>query len=179
MLSTYVCSGLLRVLLIASLFLTVSSAQSGKQDRYEKWLEEDVHWIITDHERAEFMKLSTDQQREQFIEAFWSRRDPTPGTPKNEFKEEHYRRIAYANIHFADRVAGWKTDRGRVYIVYGPPDEIESHPTPAANSDYPTQIWNYHRLKGSGKNLSVPFADFCGCGEYHLQIDLFKERQLP
>jgi GWxTD domain-containing protein len=94
---------------------------------YEKWLREDVVYIITEQERAAFVALTSDAERENFIEQFWQRRDPTPGTPENEFREEHYRRIAYANEHFAGSVAGWKTDRGRTYIVYGPPDEIDDH----------------------------------------------------
>src|SRR5436309_5441627 len=95
---------------------------------YRKWLNEDVSYIITDEERAVFKKLQTDEEREQFIEQFWLRRDPTPDSVENEFKEEHYRRIAYANEHFASGIPGWKTDRGRTYITYARPDEIESHP---------------------------------------------------
>jgi GWxTD domain-containing protein len=95
---------------------------------YRKWLNEDVAYIITDEERAAFKRLQTDEEREQFIEQFWLRRDPTPDTVENEFKEEHYRRIAYANENFASGIPGWKTDRGRIYITYGPPDEKESHP---------------------------------------------------
>jgi len=94
---------------------------------YRKWLNEDVSYIITDEERAAFRRLQTDEEREQFIENFWLRRDPTPDTVENEFKEEHYRRIAYANEHFPSGIPGWKTDRGRIYIVYGPPDEIDDH----------------------------------------------------
>ena len=94
---------------------------------YKKWLNEDVAYIITDEERQAFKRLATDEEREQFIEQFWLRRDPTPDTVENEFKEEHYRRIAYANEHFASGIPGWKTDRGRIYITYGPPDEIEEH----------------------------------------------------
>src|SRR5512140_3821812 len=96
---------------------------------YRKWLNEDVAYIITDEERAAFKKLQTDEEREQFIEQFWLRRDPTPDTIENEFKEEHYRRIAYANEHYASGIPGWKADRGRIYIAYGPADEIESHPS--------------------------------------------------
>ena len=96
---------------------------------YKKWLNEDVSYIITDEERAAFKQLSNDEERDNFIEAFWARRDPTPDTPENEFKEEHYRRIAYANEHFAAGIPGWKTDRGRMYVMYGPADEIESHPS--------------------------------------------------
>ena len=96
---------------------------------YRKWLNEDVTYIITDEERAAFKRLQTDEEREQFIEQFWLRRDPTPDSVENEFKEEHYRRIAYANEHYASGIPGWKADRGRIYITYGPPDEIESHPS--------------------------------------------------
>ncbi len=96
---------------------------------YKKWLNEDVVYIITDEERKSFHQLNTDEEREQFIEQFWLRRDPTPDTAENEYKEEHYRRIAYANDHYASGIPGWKTDRGRIYITFGPPDEIESHPS--------------------------------------------------
>src|ERR1039457_6551913 len=96
---------------------------------YTKWVSEDVAYIIRDDERAAFGRLQSDAEREHFIEQFWLRRDPTPGTVENEFKEEHYRRIAYTNEHYATSVPGWKTDRGRIYIVYGPPDEKESHPS--------------------------------------------------
>src|SRR6185437_10769778 len=99
---------------------------------YRKWLNEDVAYIITDEERSAFKRLQTDEEREQFIENFWLRRDPSADTVENEFKEEHYRRIAYANEHFASGIPGWKTDRGRIYIVNGPPDEIEAHPSGGA-----------------------------------------------
>ena len=93
---------------------------------YQRWLDEEVRWIITPEERAAFLRLSKDEDRDQFVVAFWLRRDPTPGTAENEFKEEHYRRLAYANEHFAYEIPGWKTDRGRVYIVYGPPSDIKT-----------------------------------------------------
>ena len=97
---------------------------------YAKWLEEDVAYLITDGEKTAFLKLSSDEEREKFIEQFWLRRDPTPDTPANEVKEEHYRRIGYANARFgAPGEAGWRTPRGRIYIIFGPPDEIESHPS--------------------------------------------------
>ena len=102
------------------------------QSPYQAWLTTDVAYIITDAEKKAFSQLGTDEERDQFIEQFWLRRDPTPGTVENEYKEEHYRRIAFANDHFASGMPGWKTDRGRLYIVYGPPDEIESHPSGGA-----------------------------------------------
>ncbi|MDQ1453076.1 MAG: hypothetical protein QOK38_2942, partial [Acidobacteriaceae bacterium] len=95
---------------------------------YKKWMDEDVRWIITDQEMKAFKSLSNDEEREAFIENFWLRRNPNPDSPENEFKEEHYRRIAYANEHFAAGKPGWKSDRGHMYIAYGKPDSIESHP---------------------------------------------------
>ena len=113
------------------------NAKSLKQElskTYKKWLDEDVVYIISDEERKAFKQLSNDEERDQFIEAFWQRRDPTPDTEENEFKEEHYRRIEYANEHFAAGIPGWKTDRGRIYITWGPPDEIDTHPSGGTTS---------------------------------------------
>ncbi len=103
--------------------------QKEMESPYKKWLSEEVPYIITDDERAAFKKFTTDEEREQFVEQFWERRNPNPGSPENEFKEEYYRRIAYANEHYASGIPGWRTDRGRIYIMWGPPDEIESHPS--------------------------------------------------
>ena len=149
---------------------------------YKKWLDEDVRWIITDEERGAFKQLSNDEEREQFIEQFWLRRDPTPDTAENEYKEEHYRRIAYANEHFAAGVQGWRTDRGRIYIVYGKADEIESHPSGGAyyrppeegggsTSTYPFETWRYRYLEGVGQEIIIEFVDPCMCGEYHMTMD--------
>src|SRR3954466_14876244 len=96
---------------------------------YKHWLEKAGPYIITDEERKAFKKLETDEERERFIEEFWRRRDPDPDTDENEYREEYYERIAYGNEHFASGIPGWKTDRGRIYIVYGKPDEIETHPS--------------------------------------------------
>ncbi|MGB6633484.1 MAG: GWxTD domain-containing protein, partial [Terriglobales bacterium] len=137
---------------------------------YRKWLDEDVRWIITDQERSAFMQLSNDEERDQFIEAFWQRRDPTPDTEENEFKEEHYRRIAYANEHYAAGIPGWKTDRGRIYIVFGPADEIESHPSGGSyerpmeegggeTSTFPFETWHYRYIEGIGENIDIEFVD--------------------
>src|ERR1035437_1915338 len=133
---------------------------------YTKWVSEDVAYIIRDDERAAFGRLQSDAEREHFIEQFWLRRDPTPGTVENEFKEEHYRRIAYTNEHYATSVPGWKTDRGRIYIVYGPPDEKESHPSPV-----PSEQWLYHFIEGVGKNVVVEFVDPARTGEYRMTVD--------
>jgi GWxTD domain-containing protein len=149
---------------------------------YRKWLDEDVRWIITDEEKSAFMQLSNDEERDQFIEAFWQRRDPTPDTEENEFKEEHYRRIAYANEHYAAGIPGWKSDRGRTYIVFGPADEIDSHPSGGSyerpmeegggeTSTFPFETWRYRYLEGIGQEVMVEFVDTCMCGDYHMTMD--------
>jgi GWxTD domain-containing protein len=149
---------------------------------YRKWLDEDVRWIITDEEQKAFMLLSNDEERDQFIEAFWQRRDPTPDTEENEFKEEHYRRIAYANEHYAAGIPGWKSDRGRIYIVFGPADEIDSHPSGGAyerpqeegggeTSTFPFETWRYRYIEGIGQEIMVEFVDTCMCGDYHMTMD--------
>ena len=149
---------------------------------YRKWLDEDVRWIITDEEKSAFMQLSNDEERDQFIEAFWQRRDPTPDTEENEFKEEHYRRIAYANEHYPAGIPGWKTDRGRTYIVFGPPDEIDAHPSGGSyerpmeegggeTSTFPFETWRYRYIEGIGQEVMIEFVDSCMCGDYHMTMD--------
>jgi len=149
---------------------------------YKKWLDEDVVYIISDEERAAFKQLSNDEERDNFIEAFWQRRDPTPDTEENEYKEEHYQRIAYANEHFAAGVPGWRTDRGRMYIMYGKADEVESHPSGGTyerpmeegggeTSTYPFETWRYRYLEGIGQEVIIEFVDTCMCGEYHMTMD--------
>jgi GWxTD domain-containing protein len=144
---------------------------------YQKWMVQDVAYIISDEERAAFRQLTTDEEREHFIEQFWLRRDPTPGTPENEMKEEHYRRIAYANQHFAPAsgLAGWKTDRGRIYIIYGPPDELESHPNDPS-TPYRYQLWRYRHLAGMGDNIIVQFNDRARNGEYRMLAEASVQR---
>ena len=149
---------------------------------YKKWLNEDVRWIITGEEMTAFKQLSNDEERDQFIEQFWLRRDPTPDTPENEYKEEHYRRIAYANEHFASGIPGWRSDRGRIYIVYGPADDVETHPSGGTytrpidegggeTSTYPFEDWRYRYIEGIGQEVTLEFVDVCGCGDYHLTTD--------
>jgi len=150
--------------------------------QYKKWLNEDVVYIITPEERRSFLQLQTNEEREQFIEAFWQRRNPDPDSPENTFKEEHYRRIAYANEHFASGIPGWKTDRGKIYIMWGPPDEIDSHPTGGqwdrpmdqgggSTTTYPYEDWRYRYLEGNGENVELEFVDPTSTGEYHLTMD--------
>lgn len=149
---------------------------------YKKWLKDEVAYIIMDEERATFLRLNTNEEREQFIEQFWLRRDPTPDTIENETKEEHYRRIAYANERFASGIPGWKTDRGRIYIMWGPADEVESHPTGGSyerpydegggsTSTYPFEKWRYRYLEGIGNDVNLEFVDVSGSNEYRLSID--------
>ncbi|HYW47437.1 MAG TPA: GWxTD domain-containing protein [Bryobacteraceae bacterium] len=149
---------------------------------YRKWLNEDVAYIITDEERSVFKHLQTDEEREQFIEQFWMRRDPTPDTIENEYKEEHYRRIAYTNEHYASGIPGWKTDRGRIYIMYGPPDENESHPSGGTyerppeegggtTSTFPFEQWRYRYIEGVGTNIIIEFVDPTMSGEYRMTMD--------
>jgi len=149
---------------------------------YKTWLNEDVVYIITPEERAAFLQLETNEEREQFIEQFWLRRSSNPDLPDNDFKEEHYRRIAYANEHFASGIPGWKTDRGRIYIIWGPPDEIESHPTGGtydrpmeegggSTTTYPWETWRYRYLEGIQENVILEFVDPSSTGEYHLTMD--------
>ena len=149
---------------------------------YKTWLDQDVAYIITDEERKAFKSLSNDEERDAFIEQFWRRRNPNPDSPDNEFREEHYRRIQYANDHYAAGKPGWKTDRGRIYIMWGAPDSIESHPSGGAyqrpieegggeTSTFPFEVWHYRYLEGVGDNIDIEFVDTCQCGDYHFTID--------
>ena len=149
---------------------------------YKTWLNQDVPYIITDEERKAFQSLSNDEERDAFIEQFWLRRNPNPDSPENEFREEHYRRIAYANEHFAAGKPGWKTDRGHIYIAFGKPDSIDSHPSGGTyqrpmeegggeTSTFPFEVWHYRYLEGIGDNIDLEFVDTCQCGDYHFTID--------
>jgi len=149
---------------------------------YQTWLDQDVRYIITPEEEQAFKLLGTDEERDEFIEQFWLRRDPTPDTPENEFREEHYRRIQYANEHFAAGVPGWRTDRGRIYVVWGAADEIESHPSGGSyqresnegggsTSTFPFERWRYRYLEGIGNEVIIEFVDTCMCGDYHISTD--------
>jgi GWxTD domain-containing protein len=165
-------------------------AQDSKQDQTDpkaarqaaKWLDQDVVYIISPEERSAFLHLSTNEEREQFIEQFWQRRNPDPESPENTFKEEHYRRIAYANERFASGVPGWRTDRGKIYIMWGPANEIESHPSGGSydrpanegggqTSTYPFEQWRYRYLEGIGNDVILEFVDPSMTGEFHLTMD--------
>ena len=179
--STQVMNSLTLIRIFVALVLVTSL--SGKQnkeeqiDYFQKWLKEDVHYIIAAEERSVFSNLTADGERERFIEQFWMRRDPDPTTSMNEYREEHYRRIAYANAHYFSGVQGWRTDRGRIYIKFGPPDELESRPTGGMyarpfweqggyTSTYPFEKWRYRYLEGVGDDIEIEFVDRTLAGHY-------------
>jgi GWxTD domain-containing protein len=169
----------------------LSEKEKKKRDRellkelpsaYDSWEKTDVAYIITDEERQAFHRLSNDEERDTFIEQFWKRRDPTPDTEENEFKEEHYRRIAYANERFASGIPGWKTDRGQIYIKFGPPDEIDSHPSGGSyqrpieegggsTTAFPFERWRYRYLENVGTDILIEFVDRTQSGEYRMTTD--------
>jgi GWxTD domain-containing protein len=149
---------------------------------YKTWLEQDVRWIITDTEQQAFKRLTNDEERDAFIENFWQRRNPSPDSPENEYRDEIYARIAYANEHYAAGKPGWMTDRGHIYIAYGKPDDIDSHPSGGeyerpmdegggSTATFPFEVWHYRYIEGIGENIDLEFVDTCQCGDYHYTID--------
>jgi GWxTD domain-containing protein len=171
------------------LFLSCVAALAMQSDEeksaakyYDKWLNQDVLYIITDEERDVFSKLNTPEEKEQFIEQFWERRNPNPGRGGNEFREEHYRRIAYANAKFASGIPGWKTDRGRIYIMFGEPAEIEDHAGGehyvrhsyeggGSTNTYPFQVWRYRHIDGVGDDVEIEFVDQSWTGQYKMSMN--------
>jgi GWxTD domain-containing protein len=161
--------------LLAVVIVLTSQYGTAKQNQgsalapaYHKWLDDDVRWLISAEEEKEFMKLTTDEQRDHFVVEFWEKRNPNPGSNDNTFKKEHYRRLAFSNQHFAASVPGWKTDRGRVYVVYGPPDSVIQHPPSGTNP--PEELWSYH-MPGADGDVTLRFVDRCACGELVLVTD--------
>ena len=163
-------------------FAAQKAVKQELKGAYKTWLTQDVPYIITDEETKAFKNLSNYEERDAFIENFWLRRNPNPDSPENEFREEHYRRIAYANEHFAAGKPGWKTDRGHIYISFGKPDSIDAHPSGGAyqrpieegggeTSTFPFEVWHYRYLEGIGENIDLEFVDTCQCGDYHYTID--------
>jgi GWxTD domain-containing protein len=161
---------------------TPAPANSAPDSPWRKWVVEDVAYIITDAERTAFLALNDDAERELFSEQFWLRRDPTPSTVENEFKEEHYRRIAYANQHFIAGIPGWKTDMGRIYITFGPPDEIDAHPSGGLYTrseaegggelrTFPFHLWRYRYIEHIGENVVIEFVDTARTGDYRMTMD--------
>jgi GWxTD domain-containing protein len=167
--------------------VTGQDLQQEEEDRYyQKWLNEDVVYIITEDEKKVFQNLTTPQEKEQFIEQFWRRRDTDPSTAFNEFREEHYRRIAYANDHFTSGVAGWRTDRGRIYITHGPPEEIQSFTAGSAwvrtmaegggrTRTFPYEIWRYRHIEGIGQEVELEFVDKSFSGSFQLVLNQWEK----
>src|SRR5215207_7752721 len=169
-----------------------SNARTVKRElkeAYKRWLSTDVDYIITKEEKRAFLALATDEERENFIENFWRRRDPNPDTEENEYREQYYERIAYANEHFTSGIPGWRTDRGRIYIAWGKPDSIETHPTGGAydrpsyegggsTTTYPFEVWWYRHLDNVGDGLEIEFVDPTGTGEYRLARDAHEKDAL-
>jgi GWxTD domain-containing protein len=157
---------------IAVGFLVPVQAQQAvapsAQTAFNKWLNEDVFWIITDPERAAFQKLQTDDERQSFIESFWLRRDPTPDTPVNEFRLEHYRRLQWANDQFRGTYEGWKTDRGMVYVRFGAPDEKDTHPATANSAA--SETWKYRMIEGLGQDVVFQFVETAAAKDYQLNL---------
>ena len=156
--------------------------QEEQEDYFEKWLNQDVLYIISDEERSVFEQLATPEEREQFIEQFWFRRDPDPKTPSNEYKTEHYRRLAYVNEKFSVGMPGWMSDRGKIYIIHGPPAQVESHPTGGQyqrpmregggwTQAYPWERWRYRHIEGIGDDVELEFVDKSMTGQYRLALN--------
>jgi GWxTD domain-containing protein len=163
-------------------FAAQKAVRQELKGAYKTWLDQDVTYIISDEERKAFKNLSNDEEREAFIEQFWLRRNPNPDSPDNEFREEHYRRIAYANEHYAAGKPGWKTDRGHIYISFGAADSIDAHPSGGtydrpmdegggSTTTFPFEVWHYRYLEGIGENVDLEFVDTCQCGDFHFTID--------
>ena len=160
----------------------VRNVKPELKEAYKRWINNDVAYIITKDEKRAFYALATDEERENFIENFWRRRDPDPDTEENEYREEYYERIAYANEHYASGIPGWKTDRGRIYITWGKPDSVESHPSGGSydrpsyegggsTTTYPFETWFYRHLDGVGDGIEIEFVDPTGTGEYRITRD--------
>ena len=169
------------ILLAILIPATAAYPQEEPKDYYKKWLNEDVIYIIAPEERTVFSQLTAPEEKDRFIEQFWLRRDADPRTSINEFKEEHYRRIAYANANFRSGLQGWRTDRGRTYITFGPPTSTERHPTGGpyfrtlgegggATTTYPFEVWYYRDLGEVGLGISIEFVDPTSTGEYRIAL---------
>ncbi len=154
---------------------------------FTDWIR-DVGPIISKDEEDAWKTLRTNEEREKFIEDFWHRRDPNPDTEENEYREEYYERVAYVNEHFSSGVPGYKTDRGRVYLKYGKPDEVESHPSGGnyerqpwegngSTSTYPFERWFYRNIPGRS-GADIEFVDPTGSGEYRLARNPFEKEAL-
>ena len=160
----------------------------GEAPYFKAWIEQDVVWIITDEERAAFKLLKNDEERDNFIEAFWDRRNPTPDSFDNPFKDEHYRRTVYANEHFGAAIPGWKSDRGQIYILFGGPAGVHSYPSGRMQGEtseggdalsLPLEVWHYRYIEGLGQDIDLEFVDACRCSEFKMRITPAMEKYEP
>jgi GWxTD domain-containing protein len=140
----------------------------------ERWPDQYVRWIITDAERNAYRALVTDEARLDFIERFWARRDPTPETPLNELRRDYLERFAYVLNHFGAGKPGWATDRGRIYLLLGPPHSVQRNPMGRYSLERPSEIWTYNNLPVPGvpASLDIHFVDFRGTGDFEMVSDL-------
>ncbi|HSR53559.1 MAG TPA: GWxTD domain-containing protein [Acidobacteriota bacterium] len=171
---------LLAALTAVSGLLAQASRQEESEDYYKKWVEQDVTYIITEDELDVFQSLTTPEEKDAFIEQFWHRRDPDLTTAVNEYKEEHYRRISFVNDRYGSGIPGWKTDRGRIYITFGEPDEVEYNPGGpyirkpweggGRTNVFPFEIWTYNHIPGIGQDVEVEFVDRSMTGEFKLAL---------
>ncbi len=191
---------LIRGILLALLGLTMAAAaqQEEKEDPFKKWLEEDVAYIISAEEKDVFRNLTTEDEKLVFIEQFWRSRDPDPRTEENEFRSEHFRRIAYANDKFAAGKPGWKTDRGMIYIKFGPPHRRQTNPMGGrvfrsqrelissdrerpkdAMTALPYEVWEYRYIDGIGSEVTFEFVSKDGTAAYKLALSPEEKDALP
>ena len=160
-----------------------SAPQKGRYDNLTEeeaakvWIEEIAQYIATKQEKEIYKSLTTSEERVRFIDTFWAKRDPTPETPENEYKLEHYRRLAYANTFFSAGRPGWRTDRGRIYILLGPPSQVDSDPMGRLAHQFPTEVWTYsqppHPLLPP--NLEIAFVDRRSIGDYEITFNLLAD----
>ena len=183
---------LIPILLVFFLFQYLLGAQAQRettqkqkdeeiQDYFERWLKQDVIYIISLEEKSVFQKLTRPEEKERFIEQFWARRDTDPTTAINEYKEEHYRRIAFTNEHFKAGRDGWLTDRGQIYIIHGPPANRLMRPMGGAHkrtlqegggatTTFPHEVWTYRYIEGIGIDIEFEFVDSGMNGNYRLAL---------
>lgn len=173
--SGFILFCLLIFCLLIFFFCLSSFAQEKKSpkdlpEKYRKWLEEEVVYIISPKEKEVFLQLETDRERDIFIEAFWKQRDPDPNTEENEFKTEHYRRISFANQRFGKDSPGpgWRSPMGRIYIMLGEPSSVQYYEN--ESEIYPVVIWYYEGKADLGlpNNFAVVFFKRSGVGEYEI-----------
>ena len=170
------------VLLILATFAVATTAQdvNANADDEEleaalkKWIRDYVRYIITDKEKGEWKNLADNKAKVAFIEMFWARRDPTPETPENEYRDDYLQRWGYVLENFSAGKPGWRTDRGRIYLMLGPPSSIQRNPMGRDATERPSEVWTYNSINNSKlpASVDVSFVDFMGYGDYEIVTDL-------